>query len=108
MDSVSLIGIIFGSISTLVLIIKFYKDSVKEKVGEGSVDVKQNEELIRLKGYYHNLKIEMEGKISGLLNDLENLKRQVENTDSKTARELEKIEMKVDKIMQLMLEIVKK
>jgi hypothetical protein len=91
------VGWIVGVAAALVAVVSFFINRLKDAKDSTKVDAKQNEQII-----------EIEGKIKTIEVDLLNLKTIVHTNESKTSEEFAKIERKLDKIMDLVLQLVQK
>lgn len=88
-----MLGWLIPGLLTIWLAIRAFKKDAKEST---SVDAKQNEKLI-----------EIEGKISTLNVELNTLKTRIDVGDTKIYKELDKIESKLDKYHDLVLQLMK-
>jgi hypothetical protein len=90
------IGWIISMISVLILVAKFYLDRMQEAKNSTTVDALQNERIIELTGRINNL----EARQSEIMN-------MVTVHEKKTSFEFNKLESKIDRMMEILLKISK-
>jgi len=89
-------GLILGGLAFFISAYRWVAQIIKDAKSSTDVDAKQNEQIIALKG-----------EISLIKSDVNTLRIHIRDNDTKIANELSKIELKIDKMTDLMMQMLK-